>query len=218
MNEPIKPIETHYAGCRFRSRLEARWAVFFDTLGVRWQYEPQGYVVNGRPYLPDFVLPDLNASVEVKGDATQLDLAMLADAVGEHWVYTLVLGPIPQMDTLKVPTHTLLVPAIDVRPDPQTFAVVQAFIEALQTVQDPAARAAIERMAQARHGIVVTIAHAVWITTRDSAAFIALGPSAVRSAAEALEPGTVWPIMPMPKVQAAYEAARSARFEHGESG
>lgn len=30
----IKAIETSYAGCRFRSRLEARWAVFFDTLGI----------------------------------------------------------------------------------------------------------------------------------------------------------------------------------------
>ena len=27
----IKPIETHYKGYRFRSRLEARWAVFFDA-------------------------------------------------------------------------------------------------------------------------------------------------------------------------------------------
>lgn len=50
----INPIETHYAGCRFRSRTEARWAVFFATLGIRWEYEPQGYLVNGKPYLPDF--------------------------------------------------------------------------------------------------------------------------------------------------------------------
>lgn len=28
----IRAIETRYAGCRFRSRLEARWAVFFDHL------------------------------------------------------------------------------------------------------------------------------------------------------------------------------------------
>jgi hypothetical protein len=56
----IQPIETRYAGCRFRSRLEARWAVFFDALRIRWEYEPQGYVVNGTPYLPDFqlFLPD----------------------------------------------------------------------------------------------------------------------------------------------------------------
>lgn len=63
----IKAIETRYAGCRFRSRLEARWAVFFDTLGMRWEYEPQGLLVDGEPYLPDFWLPDLRLWVEVKG-------------------------------------------------------------------------------------------------------------------------------------------------------
>jgi hypothetical protein len=39
----IKPIETRYRGYRFRSRLEARWAVFFDVAGVAWQYEPEGF-------------------------------------------------------------------------------------------------------------------------------------------------------------------------------
>jgi hypothetical protein len=38
----IRAIETLYRGCRFRSRLEARWAVFFQTLGVPWHYQPEG--------------------------------------------------------------------------------------------------------------------------------------------------------------------------------
>lgn len=63
----IKAIETSYAGHRFRSRLEARWAVFFDALGIRWEYEPQGYVVDGQPYLPDFWLTDERVFAEVKG-------------------------------------------------------------------------------------------------------------------------------------------------------
>ena len=42
MNQ-IKAIETTYKGYRFRSRLEARWAVFFETLGIRWKYENEGY-------------------------------------------------------------------------------------------------------------------------------------------------------------------------------
>jgi hypothetical protein len=50
----MKAIETRYAGCRFRSRLEARWAVFFDALGVTWEYEPQGFETSVGPYLPDF--------------------------------------------------------------------------------------------------------------------------------------------------------------------
>jgi hypothetical protein len=67
----IRAIETVYNGYRFRSRLEARWAVFFDTLGVRYEYEPQGFEL-ARPgrravlYLPDFWIPDLGFWVEIK--------------------------------------------------------------------------------------------------------------------------------------------------------
>ena len=43
----LKAIETEYKGYRFRSRLEARWAVFFDACGVKWEYEPEGYVLSG---------------------------------------------------------------------------------------------------------------------------------------------------------------------------
>lgn len=50
-------IETHYNGYRFRSRLEARWAVFFDSLGVRYEYEREGFTLPTAPYLPDFFLP-----------------------------------------------------------------------------------------------------------------------------------------------------------------
>lgn len=56
----IRPIETTYAGVRFRSRLEARWAVFFDALGVKWLYELEGFELpSGRRYLPDFRLVDI---------------------------------------------------------------------------------------------------------------------------------------------------------------
>ncbi len=64
----MKPIETHYKGYRFRSRLEARWAVFFDTLGVDWEYEKEGYDLGPAGlYLPDFWLPGQQCWVEVKG-------------------------------------------------------------------------------------------------------------------------------------------------------
>lgn len=53
-DETIQAIETSYAGCRFRSRLEARWAVFFDHLGIEWEYEPQGFTTPAGRYLPDF--------------------------------------------------------------------------------------------------------------------------------------------------------------------
>lgn len=65
----IKPIETIWQGYRFRSRLEARWAVFFTALGWRWEYEPEGYDLGeaGR-YLPDFLVPEIDGGlfVEVK--------------------------------------------------------------------------------------------------------------------------------------------------------
>jgi hypothetical protein len=65
--ENIKAIETLYQGFRFRSRLEARWAYYWDTLGVKWEYEPEGYDLGtlGR-YLPDFFLPETNELVEIK--------------------------------------------------------------------------------------------------------------------------------------------------------
>lgn len=39
----MKAIETIYNGYRFRSRLEARWAIFFDELKIKYQYELEGY-------------------------------------------------------------------------------------------------------------------------------------------------------------------------------
>ena len=51
----ITPIETRYMGHYFRSKAEARFAVFLDCLGVKWEYEPQGFDLgNGLKYLPDF--------------------------------------------------------------------------------------------------------------------------------------------------------------------
>jgi hypothetical protein len=63
---PLRAIETTYRGYRFRSRTEARWAVFFDAAGIVWQYESEGYNLDGRYYLPDFFLPELKVFVEVK--------------------------------------------------------------------------------------------------------------------------------------------------------
>jgi hypothetical protein len=55
MNDFLKPIETNYKGYKFRSRLEARWGVFFDALNLKWQYEVEGFKLsNGEYYLPDF--------------------------------------------------------------------------------------------------------------------------------------------------------------------
>lgn len=67
MYSKVTAIETVYNGYRFRSRLEARWAVFFDAMGVKWEYEPEGFEnEKGERYLPDFYLPEFDMWCEVK--------------------------------------------------------------------------------------------------------------------------------------------------------
>src|SRR5882757_8020481 len=62
----LKAIETEYKNTLFRSRIEARWAVFFDSLDVKWEYEKEGYDLDGVWYLPDFRLSGLDCYFEVK--------------------------------------------------------------------------------------------------------------------------------------------------------
>jgi hypothetical protein len=51
--DPATPgIPTVYRDVQFRSRLEARWAAFFDRVGWGWRYEP--FDLSG--WIPDFVL------------------------------------------------------------------------------------------------------------------------------------------------------------------
>lgn len=45
-------IPTTYQGTRFRSRLEARWAAFFDLVGWSWTYEP----FDATGWIPDFLI------------------------------------------------------------------------------------------------------------------------------------------------------------------
>uniref|UniRef100_A0A6H1ZZ15 Uncharacterized protein n=1 Tax=viral metagenome TaxID=1070528 RepID=A0A6H1ZZ15_9ZZZZ len=55
----MEVIETNYDGYHFRSRLEARFAVFFNYLRTPYEYEKEGYNLDGEFYLPDFFLPDV---------------------------------------------------------------------------------------------------------------------------------------------------------------
>jgi hypothetical protein len=62
----IKAIETRYNGQLYRSRCEARWAVVFDALSIKYVYEIEGFDVDGQRYLPDFLLPEQWLWAEVK--------------------------------------------------------------------------------------------------------------------------------------------------------
>lgn len=76
----IKAIQTNYKGYHFRSRLEARWAVFFDALGLQWEYEPEGFDLGDAGwYLPDFRVTSPQGYVawyEVKPKDTPSDLKL----------------------------------------------------------------------------------------------------------------------------------------------
>lgn len=111
----IQPIETRYAGRRFRSRLEARYAVFFDSLGVSWEYEPEGFLVGDgkRAYLPDFKIRTLQGEwwVEVKGERGKLDpdlLAEFAKASPSLTRQVAILGPIPRITEGATPLHWMV--------------------------------------------------------------------------------------------------------------
>lgn len=62
----VEAIETHYRGYKFRSRLEARWVVFFNHMAITFQYEPEGFKLTSGWYLPDFWLPQVEMWAEVK--------------------------------------------------------------------------------------------------------------------------------------------------------
>ncbi len=118
----LRAIETEYKGYRFRSRLEARWAVFFDACGVKWEYEPEGFILpDGQYYLPDFLLHDVTFNhagctegndlyVEVKGKMTAEDADKIKGFAftfdDEDWDFAeinplLVVGNIPAGDCIR---------------------------------------------------------------------------------------------------------------------
>lgn len=100
----IKAIETVYKGYCFRSRLEARWAVFFDALGLEWEYEPEGFDLgDGVYYLPDFrvVLPTgASGWFEVKGNLLEISDSDCAKIFEFSKYYTLsILDGVPMKES-----------------------------------------------------------------------------------------------------------------------
>lgn len=77
---PSKPII--YKNTKFRSRLEARWAVFFDLIGWSWQYEE--YDLRG--WTPDFIIYGKNKRIvliEVKPYLTESVLSEYSDKISK---------------------------------------------------------------------------------------------------------------------------------------
>lgn len=98
----IKAIETRYRGNKFRSRLEAKWAVFFDTVGIKYIYELEGFKNSrGDKYLPDFYLPEEDMYVEVKPwkDGAGDGIERATRFLGNKMQTLLVLPNIPEDST-----------------------------------------------------------------------------------------------------------------------
>lgn len=105
----VEAIETEYGGQTYRSRTEARWAVFFDGLGISYDYEKTRLTLStGEVYIPDFYLSEFRAWFEVKpdNDAVVTEEAakarrLAADKPGQQvW---LAIGP-PNKDLANVLT------------------------------------------------------------------------------------------------------------------
>lgn len=115
MSKTIKPIETMYRGYRMRSRLEARWATFFDSLGILWKYEVDGFNIDGRNYLPDFFLPYMPQQhqgwgfwVEIKPVPLSSEQIKLIDGLAKatgHRAYAICGDPWQEQYTVSVFQH-----------------------------------------------------------------------------------------------------------------
>lgn len=210
---PINAIETRYAGCLFRSRTEARWAVFFDAIGTRWIYEVEGFHIGTnnegtatRKYLPDFYLPDEDLWIEVKGTRAQFDYDLIAAAVIPHGgglpgSRIMLLDAIPQDTEIRKAWpvywfHKGVIRTIDVRFRRNSFAK-----EYRRLKLGPAGPTSLAGLGN----VDLIEVSDIGVAGDDCN----------------------WSIRPAPPMQTsaryddvreAYAAARSARFEHGQSG
>ena len=202
----IQAIETHYDGYRFRSRLEARWAVFFNALGVRYEYEKQGFVLNGVRYLPDFWLPHVGQTgiwVELKGqEPTEAEIETCGHLCLESKAPVLIYSQDPYWPT---PACVWMYFTLDqvMRDDRRVFKLIDA-----QTCQVRG----ITRDSQADAAFTMTgLDPLVWgFGTNDIPDLHHVNDQSVFTAWISRRHED-------PRVEAAYRAARSARFEHGES-
>jgi hypothetical protein len=203
----LRAIETVYRGYRFRSRLEARWAVFLDAAAIRWQYEVEGFDLDGVYYLPDFWLPMQRAFLEIKPYLPPAEwlanvkrlyatLCKLANA-SQREVFLLTGSPNPEPfyydeddddDPCKFPED---------RPRVIGFAPDKGPISARLFECQHCDRIAFRRMPGS--------AWEMWCDCRGGAS-------------EPFEDKPYSPFELSPRIREAMTRARQARFEHGEDG
>ena len=202
----MKAIETRYKGYHFRSRTEARWACFFDELGVKWEYEPEGFDLGevGR-YLPDFrvTYPGWKPVwFEVKGD--------VSDITTDEWLKMITFGENDQLMLLDGPPEVRPYFEIDgPRSALQEYADGKddwcfGAQDVLNVIDDGWFDGSDGQMSEYRMGWYL------WGTFRRGC-----GPYLCPLHEDLVKGPTTDELQ---FIERAVNAARSARFEHGESG
>lgn len=214
--EKLEAIPTYYKGYHFRSRLEARWAVFFDAIGAQWEYEPEGFTRNGISYLPDFrvkcwcrwpreegALIDLY--VEVKADVDKISKAeyeKIMEFAGFEYV-TDEEGQIVRLDDSPIlAKERIPVLVVTGLPGPEHWRwwIEDRWDHVLYSGKRGNLRAY-------NFDIVDGDWYAAYPCISDDGKFILAGSS-----------HDFFDRVDMQRTADAYAAARSARFEHGERG
>lgn len=98
----IRAIPTQYGGNRFKSKLEAMWAVFLDYAQVEYKYEPYTFEIGeNHIYTPDFYLPKQDIFLEIKPnrELTHDELAKAKTLIEEkdYNVYIVFLHGRPEL-------------------------------------------------------------------------------------------------------------------------
>jgi hypothetical protein len=200
----MQAIETRYKGYNFRSRLEARWVVFFDSLGYEWAYEKEGFEKDGHRYLPDFFLPGTCTWVEVKGS----DELLLADA---ERIRVILEGdsPVPGVKGSYTGVHDWYTPA----------PVRSPGLLILGDIPNPRRCLTYHQLVQQdQRGLVFNwgvFSKKSLIVTPDLAAFFNHPADDCKWTTRVVQIDIEAEFQ---EVFNAYTAARSARFEHGQFG
>lgn len=105
-------ITTLYRDIEYRSRLEARWAAFFDRIGWEHTYEP----FDGDGYIPDFIVHgDRPLLVEIKPASQLLEYQAPIDkmtrGLADHWQHDLLilgLTPLPRLTSEAWPQFPVM--------------------------------------------------------------------------------------------------------------
>jgi hypothetical protein len=218
----IQAIETSYKGYMFRSRLEARWAVFFDALDFLWRYEPEGFDLDELGwYLPDFlaVPPGIGPSwIEIKpflftegknkpefalnvsetlNRFTKLIHVQITDLPYQHYCGLILAGP-PGEKTIS---GLISVPMF--LRDDRTPVIGKSMTAAVSFAVCPSCgRVCCLGMGdkESGHNVICTC------LIKDG-----------QQAKMTLKDKYLEKYVRAPQLMAAYDAARSARFEHGET-